>query len=184
PAGRGHHIDMVPAVLIAEKGNPLAVGRGPRLRPRFAPVGNAPKFFFVYFMNRSRGTRRGVSEINEIFFEIFGFSVEYEMRWVNPSQTSVLAGLAEGDRFAAREPQRIHLTPHVFRHSIDDFCAGVRWGLVVMDDLRTAGVGDGCAVGGPHDTANAYVIVRDGWVGHVGELPYDKVDAAVGPFTR
>src|SRR5690349_10826570 len=40
--GGGHHVKMIPTVLVAKKGNPLAVGRGPGLRAGLAPVGNAP----------------------------------------------------------------------------------------------------------------------------------------------
>src|ERR1700687_3225134 len=96
PPGRGDHGDMIPTILIAEEGNPFAVGRGPRLRSGFAPVGNAPEFFYVYFMNRSRGAGGRVGQINEIFLKVAGLAVEDQMSGVNPGQAPVHAGLADG----------------------------------------------------------------------------------------
>src|SRR6266853_3230726 len=53
----------------------------------------------------------------------------------------------------------------------------------MVDDLRTRGVGNGSAVGGPNDAANAHAIVRDGRLRSVGEPPYDQVAPVLGPFT-
>src|SRR5580692_12882589 len=53
-SGCGHDVKMVPAVFIAQEGDPLAVWRRPRLRACFAPVGDAPEFFFMDFVDGFR----------------------------------------------------------------------------------------------------------------------------------
>src|ERR1700704_6014086 len=43
---RGHDVQVIPSILIAQKCDPPPVRRRPRLRSRLAPVRNTPKFLF------------------------------------------------------------------------------------------------------------------------------------------
>ena len=102
-AGRGHDVEMVPAVFIAQEGDPLAIGRGPRLRARFAPVGDAPEFFFVDLVDGFCVAGGSVGEIDEIVLEVLRLAVEDKMCVVDPGQSTVLAGLSDGDGLCFRE---------------------------------------------------------------------------------
>ena len=83
-AGRGYHIQMVPAVLIAQESDPLAIGRRPGLRSRFTPVGNAPEFFFIDFMNHLCGTGRGVGRVDKILLEVLRLTIKNKTIRVEP----------------------------------------------------------------------------------------------------
>src|SRR2546421_5961137 len=134
---------MVPAVLVTEKGDPLAVRRRPGLRARFAPVGDAPEFFFRNFVNGARFSVGGVRYIDEVFFEVAGLAVEDEMRGVNPCEAAVFSGSADGDGLAAGNFARVDLAGDIFFGAIEDFCSRVGRRLVVMNDFAAGGVAEG-----------------------------------------
>src|SRR2546423_3409559 len=91
---------MVPAVLVTEKRDPLAVRRRPGLRARFAPVGDAPEFFFGDFVDGAGFSVGSFGYIDEVFFEVAGLAVEDEMRGVNPGEAAVFSWGADGDGLA------------------------------------------------------------------------------------
>src|SRR5205085_2161829 len=166
---------MIPAVLVAEERDPLAVGRGPRLRAGFAPIRNAPEFFFVDFVTGFYGAGGGVGDIDGIFLEVFGLAVKDQTVGVNPRQAAVLAGRADGHGFSAVQLQRVDLAGNVFRDAIDEFRAGVRRGFVVLDDFGAGDISERISVGGPNDAANTYVVMRDRGFRAVGKPANDKV---------
>src|ERR1700746_1270889 len=100
---------MIPAVLIAEERDPLAVRCPPGLRSRLTPIGNTPEFLFVDFMNGFDRTGRGIGNVNEIFLEVLRFSIENQALRVYPGQSSIFAGRMDRHGFSSVELQRVHL---------------------------------------------------------------------------
>src|SRR5256885_13892292 len=109
---------MIPAVLVAEKGDPLAVRRRPGLRARFAPVRNAPEFFFGDFVDGAGFSVGGISHVDEIFLEVAGLPVEDKMRGVDPGEAAVFSRGADGDRLTARDFFGKNLAVNVFLGAI------------------------------------------------------------------
>ena len=166
---------MIPSVFIAQEGDPLAVGRGPRLRACFAPVGDAPEFFFVDFVDGFRVAGGSVGEIDEIAFEVFGLAVKDKMCVVDPGQSAVLAGFGDRDGFRVREFDRVDLARDIFGNAVDEFGTGIRRRFIVMNDFRAGDIGDGQTVGRPENAADAHVVVRGGCFGAIGEPANDQI---------
>src|SRR5262252_1544112 len=126
---------MIPAVLVAEESDPFAVRRGPGLRARFSPVGNAPEFFFGDFMNGLYRASRGVGDVDEILFEVFRLAVENQAIRIDPGEAAVFAGCADGYRLSAVQFEGVDLARSVFGNAIDEFGSGIRRRFIVMDNF-------------------------------------------------
>src|SRR5580704_11616668 len=95
------------------------------------------------FVDGFRVARGSVSEIDEIALEVFGLAVEDKMCVVDPGQSTVLAGLSNGDGLCFRKFDRINLAGDIFGNSVNEFCAGIRRRFIVMNDFRASDISDG-----------------------------------------
>src|SRR5712692_409699 len=149
PAGRWHNVQMIPAILIAEKCNPPSVWRRPRLGSYLTPVRYAPKVLFGNLVDGVRFPIGDISDINRIFLEVFRFPVVYEVRCVYPGQSTVFSRSANCDRLAACDLRCVDLPRNVFPDAVNNLLSGIARSFVVIDGPGACGVRKSGAVGRP-----------------------------------
>src|SRR6266852_3103833 len=145
---------MIPAVLIAKKRDPFAIGRWPRLGSSFAPVWNAPELFFGDVMDGVRLPVGSVHNVDRILLEVLCLSIEHEVRCVYPCQAAVLSGLADGHRLATCNFHRVNLPRNVFPNAVNDLPPGIAGSFIVIDGFETGSVGKAGAVRRPNRARN------------------------------
>ena len=134
---------MIPAVAIAEEGDPLPVRRG--LRSGTGIAGHAPELLFHVLVNQLRVAAARVDDRRGP-----------EMPGVNPASRAEAAAVAGRER-PRRSSGRRHdhqLAGNVFADRVDDFGSAVRRRLLVPDGVRAGGKNQRRAVGRPAEASD------------------------------
>src|SRR5260370_34221608 len=166
---------MVPAVLIAQERDPLAVRRWPGLGSGFAAVWNTPELFLGDVMDGVGFPVGGVRQIDRIFPEVFRFPYDTETPSVYPGQAAVLSGRADRHRLASGGFHRVNLPRNVLPDPVNNLPARIAGSFIVIDSLETGSVGKAGAVRRPNRARNAYVVLRHYGLASVGQRAHHEI---------
>ena len=156
-AGRGHHIQMIPAVAVAEKRDPLPVRR--RLRPRVSR--DAPELVRQLLVNRRRIAAVRADHRRRPALEVWRGAVGEEMRRIEPAAAAEAAAGAERSQPGAVGVDHAGLARHVFADRVDDLRAGVRRRLLMANRAVVVAEDDRPAIGRPARSTNRVVVGAD-----------------------
>ena len=117
-AGRGHHVDVVPAVAVADERDPLAVGR--RLAVGAGIVGDAPELLVDVLVLHARRAAGDVGDVDRAPLEVGRPAVEDDMPGVEPAQGTEGARRADRDGLAAGDGDDVALRGRRLRDRVDD----------------------------------------------------------------